>query len=176
MEKLRKQIQRLAEKQYRKGFQQGFLACKQNELTEKDVLEFRLEGMKNGYSKCVDPFNGRVIKSRDILRAEMAMSEMVELKRFLIYKLSCDEMDYRVEFNENKQHFHLSYSRNHTENTNGYVTIIDKAADTQWRIFESFVNRTKRKKLTKEYVLNCVQEVEGFINNLSEYGLTIEKR
>jgi len=55
--KLINQILRLCEKQYRKGFQQGFLAEKSTELTSEHVGKWRGEGMAEGYKKVIDPIS-----------------------------------------------------------------------------------------------------------------------
>lgn len=84
-------------------------------------------------------------------------------------------MDFRLEFNEERQRFHLDLFRN-KENTNGFVTIVGKCTDVEFWIYESFVNRVPKDKLTKEYVLECVIEVNGFLKNLNEYGLVITNK
>lgn len=80
------QIQRLCEKQYRKGFQQGFYARLNGNLTQKQVDKFRLKGFTEDYSKVEDPISGRVYKPATLLIGEMAMEDMNELIELLSEK------------------------------------------------------------------------------------------
>ena len=81
--KIIKQIARLCEKQYRKGYQQGFGACKDNLITEKQVDKFRFDGMDEGYSRVINPLNGMKEDAIERLLAESGMSDMRELNLFL---------------------------------------------------------------------------------------------
>jgi len=80
--KIIKQIQRLCEKQYRKGFQQGYYACDENNISKKQVDDFRNKGSIQNYSKVIDPLTGRPEDSLTRLSAEMGMSDMEELYSF----------------------------------------------------------------------------------------------
>jgi hypothetical protein len=82
-------------------------------------------------------------------------------------------MNYRLEFNEKKQKFHLD-RYTHEENTHGWVTIFEHCTDLEFRIYESYVNRVYKKKLTIAYLLKCAFELKGFYKNLMLYGLFIE--
>lgn len=84
------------------------------------------------------------------------------------------EETYRLEFNEKQQFFHLD-SYTHKENTHGWFTIFEHCTDFEFRIYLSFVNRVKKEKLTKEYLLKCAVEIKVFMNNLLEDGLLIQK-
>lgn len=84
------------------------------------------------------------------------------------------EKTYRLEFNEKQQHFHLD-SYTHKENTNGWFTVFEHCTDLDFKIFESFINRVPKNKLTKEYVLKSSKEIKGFVDNLFEYGLMVSK-
>ena len=77
------QIERLCEKQFRKGFQQGYHTCKNNEMTQEEVDKFRENGMKENYSKVIQPHNGRKEVAKDRLLSEISMSDMSELREFL---------------------------------------------------------------------------------------------
>ena len=81
--KIIKQIYRLCEKQYRKGFQQGYYACNENSLTKEQVDKFRSKGMIENYSKVVNPFMhySEVASSR--ISAESNMPNMDEIRNFL---------------------------------------------------------------------------------------------
>jgi len=73
--KLVEQIQKLCEKQYRKGFQQGFCACTDEELTIDEVDEFRMKGEKQDYSKVVDPHVGKEENATERLLTELGVSD-----------------------------------------------------------------------------------------------------
>lgn len=81
--KLIEQLERLCEKQYRKGFQQGFLASQQKLITEKQVDKFRANGEKECYSKAVSPTTKQKLCAKNILLSEINMPKMDELKLFL---------------------------------------------------------------------------------------------
>lgn len=81
--KIIKQIYRLAEKQYRKGFQQGFYACEEKKLTKEKVDKFREKGMTENYSKVVNPLMGYSEVTSHRISAEIAMPDMEELRQFL---------------------------------------------------------------------------------------------
>ena len=83
------------------------------------------------------------------------------------------EITYRLEFNEQQQMFHLD-STMATENTHGWFTVYENCTDTEFRIYESFVNRGSQKRLTKEYILKSANELKVFISNLLEYNLSIK--
>jgi len=83
------------------------------------------------------------------------------------------EPTYRLEFNEKQQFFHLD-DYTHEENTFGWFTITEHCTDIEFMIFEAYVNRVKKDKLTKEYLLKCLSEVTAFIKNVMEYGLSIK--
>ena len=81
--KIIKQIERLCEKQFRKGFQQGYHACKNNELTQEQVDKFRDNGMTENYSKVIQPHNGKKQVAIDRLLFEIHMPNMEELRNLL---------------------------------------------------------------------------------------------
>lgn len=86
------------------------------------------------------------------------------------------EKKYRLEFNEAQQSFHLD-NYTHTEGTNGWFTIFEYCTDLEFKVYESFVNRKlEKKKLTKEYLLECAGEVKRFWNNLEEYKVEINEK
>ncbi len=81
---------------------------------------------------------------------------------------------YRLEFNEKQQCYHMD-DGHHEPGTHGWFTISEHCSDIEFHIFDAYVNRVKIDKLTKEYLLQCLSEVEGFIKNLTEYRLAITK-
>ena len=82
------------------------------------------------------------------------------------------EKTYRLEFNEKQQNFHLD-NYTHEPNTFGWFTITDHCSELEFKIFEAYVNRVEIDKLTKEYLLKCLSEIKGFMDNLQEYKLQI---
>jgi hypothetical protein len=78
--KLISQIQRLCEKQYRKGFQQGFYASNEKQMTKEQVDEFREKGSAQDYKKLFWPQTKQTEIARDRLLSEMWMKDMDELK------------------------------------------------------------------------------------------------
>ena len=85
-----------------------------------------------------------------------------------------NEKTYRLEFNEAQQGFHLD-NYTHEEGMHGWFTIFEHCTDIEFKVYESFVNRVHKKRLTKEYLLKCATEVKQFTNNLLEYRLTVNK-
>jgi len=82
--KLVKQIARLCEKQFRKGYQQGYGACKDNLITEKQVDKFRFDGSIQGYKKVINPVYKYKEDAIDRLLGESAMDDMQELRIILM--------------------------------------------------------------------------------------------
>lgn len=82
-QRLAYQIARLCEKQYRKGFQQGFHTCLNKQMTKKEVDEFRFKGMDADYREVRWPHNSHRQNAFDRLLAESAMPNMNELIRLL---------------------------------------------------------------------------------------------
>lgn len=78
--KLISQIQRLCEKQYRKGFQQGFYASEKKQITANQVDKFRLTGSVQDYKKVVWPQTKQCEIAKDRLLSEMDMKNMDELQ------------------------------------------------------------------------------------------------
>lgn len=78
------QIYRLCEKQYRKGFQQGFHASHFNKLTLEEVNEFRAKGAEQDYKKVVNPLMGYSEVPSERIKAELSMSDTDELFEFLM--------------------------------------------------------------------------------------------
>ena len=83
---------------------------------------------------------------------------------------------FRLEFNEKQQAFHHAYPHQNKEpDTFGWHTVTDFCSDDEFHIFEAYVNRTKKRKLTLEYVLKSFSELKGFYSNLLEYKMSIRK-
>jgi hypothetical protein len=75
--KLVKEICRICEKQYRKGYQHGFTDGKENLVTKEQVNNFRGKGIDQNYSKVVYPpdFKNKINPVRRVFD-ELAMPEM----------------------------------------------------------------------------------------------------
>jgi hypothetical protein len=82
LKKLYSQILRLCEKQYRKGFQQGFYACQNNQITKEQVAKWRDNGARNGYMEMIDPLTHRKIDAHSQLEAESWMGKTDEIRQF----------------------------------------------------------------------------------------------
>lgn len=80
---------------------------------------------------------------------------------------------YRLEFSEEQQLFHLANKKHQEPNTNGFATIIEDCSDLEFRVFESFVNRVKIKKITNEFLLQQLVELKGFYKNIHEYSIDV---
>jgi hypothetical protein len=90
-----------------------------------------------------------------------------------IKQIKTMEITYRLEFNEKQQHFHLD-NYTHEQNTNGWFTITENCTDFEFKIFKAYVNRIKKGKLTKEYLLKSKSEVIVLLENLYESNLRLD--
>tara|TARA_Y100000310_G_C20397669_1_gene675861 strand:+ start:178 stop:525 length:348 start_codon:yes stop_codon:yes gene_type:complete len=79
--KLIKQIRRLCEKQYRKGFQHGYMACDKDLLSPQQASLFHIEGEEQGYKQMRNPFTNQIRKYMDIPSVEV--DDMVEIDSLL---------------------------------------------------------------------------------------------
>ena len=74
---LTKEICRICEKQYRKGYQQGVTHLKKGLVTEKQVDDFRGKGSEQNYSKVIEPpYFKREENPINRISAELAMPDM----------------------------------------------------------------------------------------------------
>ncbi len=86
--KLVKEICRICELQYRKGYQHGFMDNKDGLVSEKDVNNFRWKGSEQGYSKVINPPNfkrkespiSRIFSELDMPNMEILQSIFLEVK------------------------------------------------------------------------------------------------
>lgn len=81
--KLKEQIFRLCEKQYRKGLQHGVHYVSGKYTTKEKIDQFRTDGMIERYKVCVDPVNRMLLNQDMIIMSELNMSDMSELRIFL---------------------------------------------------------------------------------------------
>jgi len=84
------------------------------------------------------------------------------------------ERIFRLEFNEQQQVFHKD-DYTHEQNTYGWFTIFEFCTNLEFVIYKSYVNRIKKDKLTKNYLLQCAVEVKSFMINLLEYNISISQ-
>jgi hypothetical protein len=90
--------------------------------------------------------------------------------------------NYRLEFSEKQQWLRLdNYS--HQENTDGFITIMERCTDIEFKIFEAFLTRIngeliKESKIKYRNVdlLEAYEEIKIFIKSLDEYGLKISNK
>jgi len=101
------------------------------------------------------------------------MEKFISTKRFTLKDKEYENTLYRLEFNEEKQQFHLDRFR-HEENTHGWRTISDYCTDLEFKVFEAFINRKRKNKFTVEYLLKSKSELIRFWDILLEYHLDIK--
>ena len=80
--KLIKQIRRLCEKQYRKGFEHGYDACDNDLMSPQQASFFRKEGEEEGYKQMRNPFTNQICNYADIPNDEGD----IEIDRLLDYE------------------------------------------------------------------------------------------
>lgn len=86
-------------------------------------------------------------------------------------------MKYRIEFNEEKQHFHLErMTSNREENTNGYFTIASDVTDEDWKIFKIFIDSYAIRNLKKIWLWQKWDEIQNFKNELQVWNREIFKK
>lgn len=83
-------------------------------------------------------------------------------------------MDYRLEFSEQQQCFHMEPLKVENENTNGYVTVLSPCSEIQKDILKSFVFRNEEMGINGPHkvkyrivdIIEAVDEIKGFMRNL----------
>jgi len=89
--KLVNQINRLCEKQYRKGIQHGVTFYDEGLLNVETANKFRHQGMSNHYKKPVNPLNFKIKYTEEyfnnLMLAELNMKDTDELRRVLDFKV-----------------------------------------------------------------------------------------
>ena len=78
-DKLRQQIIRLCEKQYRKGLQHGAFFYKKDYMQWDDITAFREVGFLENYKEMINPLTGKSMDAVERLTAESRMEDMEEL-------------------------------------------------------------------------------------------------
>ncbi len=74
---LAKEIARICEKQYRKGYQHGVCDCVNGDTDDAKAQKFRTKGMLDNYTKIVSPLDFSAKTERfDIIKSELSMSDM----------------------------------------------------------------------------------------------------
>ena len=95
------------------------------------------------------------------------------MEKFRLKDKQYENTLYRVDFNEEKQQFHLDKFR-HEESAHGWRTILDCSTNSEFKVFEAFINRKRKKKFTVEYLLKSKSELIRFWDILLEYHLDIK--
>ncbi|UII21582.1 hypothetical protein [Fulvivirga ligni] len=89
---------------------------------------------------------------------------------------------YRLEFSEEQQWLRMdNYS--HDANTKGFITLKERCTDTEYKIFQAFLTRRDGKLLKDSKfnyrnadVLEAIEQLETFLQNLSKYNLSISDK
>ena len=90
--------------------------------------------------------------------------------------------EYRLEFSEEQQCFHMELLTIDNENTNGYMTVMNPCSEFQKNILKSFLYRNEENGINGPYkvkyrivdVLEAVDEIKGLIKNLRAYSIIIK--
>jgi hypothetical protein len=90
--------------------------------------------------------------------------ELLELTTNLLFK---------VEFKEEKQHFHLSLYSKDLKDSNGYVCVFDCVNDLEFKIFNFFLESNYSKPYKIKDVLKSALIVQRFYKKLIENNYDI---
>ena len=82
------------------------------------------------------------------------------------------EQTYILQFNENQQCFHMNLNDSEI-NKNGWIVISTSITDKEFSIFAAYIARIKMRRYHKRYLVNSLNEVKKFMNNLIDYNLQI---
>jgi hypothetical protein len=81
---------------------------------------------------------------------------------------------YRLEFNEDKQHFHHEKINSfRDQNVYGYITIMSNVSDYDIKLFMIYINLNKRKRYTSIGLKHSAAKFETFLKNLIKNNLMI---
>ena len=87
------------------------------------------------------------------------------------YRLEANKLEITHPLYFNKKNKQLFLGK--LEDTNGYVIIFDNCTRLEFKIYTSYVYRTKKKKASLECLLKSADELKGFMDNLIYYNLNI---
>ena len=85
-------------------------------------------------------------------------------------------MNYRVEFNEEQQAFHLSRGNADRPNTNGWWTVVDSCSDQMYWEFICMLETLHEKPYDRKKILNAHAKLAVFWDKLSKNRLLIVKQ
>ena len=86
------------------------------------------------------------------------------------------ETTYRLEFSEKQQLFHLCYNRAHKENTNGWKTICHNITESEFDIFQAYLEIKSAEVKTNYFIKSEFRRLKYFCERLLEYGYSIQKQ
>jgi hypothetical protein len=95
----------------------------------------------------------------------------IEINKSLYETLT--ENLYKVEFNESKQHFHLSLYVKGLKDSNGSCKIYDCVSDFEFKIFKIFLQSNYKSPYTLENVLDASKIISKFHNELVNNNIDI---
>lgn len=84
------------------------------------------------------------------------------------------ETTYRLEFSEKQQLFHLD-NRTHKENTNGWITICEHCTDSEFEIFQAYLEIKSAEVKTNDFIKSEFRRLKYFWERLLECGYSIQK-
>ncbi len=78
---------------------------------------------------------------------------------------------FKLEFSEKQQCFHHTSFR--LTEVEDWFTIYESCNDMEFHFFMCYVDRMKKTRLTKKYLMLCKDEVSKLILNMDEMGLYV---
>lgn len=135
--KIKAEILQLAEKQYRKGFQQGFRASEEEILTEDQATEFRMKGIDQDYKKVANPLHNFSLEN-PLGRVLCETPYESELYRLLDSENTKDT--FRLEYNEAQTGWHYSLEGGDPL-ANGWKIIVQMSHIDELTRFTNFVDK-----------------------------------
>ena len=81
------------------------------------------------------------------------------------------EKNYRLEFNQEQQHFRLD-NYTHEEYTNGWITVFEFCTDLEFKFLKSYIEVHAKGKLTENDVLGLSNQARALMVNLTRKSLT----
>ena len=85
-------------------------------------------------------------------------------------------MNYRVEFNEEQQAFHLSRGNADRPNTNGWWTVVDSCSDQMYWEFICMLETLHEKPYDRKKILNAQAKLAAFWALLNKNKLLIVRK
>lgn len=82
------------------------------------------------------------------------------------------EKNYRLQFNEEKQAFHLG-NLTYKKDAPGWYTIFKHCSEMEYVMFKLFLDCYAPERITEEYVCECALKIEAFTNKWLNAGIVI---